>query len=259
VTRLAAALLAATALLAGGAQALAPATAAAAINQGEECDLNNPTADCESTNGGGGGGSTGGGSAGGEEIVGEAIYVEGTPPPSPCGIGCLPSQIGGSRTGFLDRGGRDPRGPRPRGRLTRVGEVAKGKAPTKEECEKLMAGRLKLPSDLEMKAASARIVVVGDANAGRKKRLEALQREADRLTAELKRPRAPKTLSRDEIAAKQRQLADTVKTAESVQREVSAGSEEFARLVNGFQDLQRKRRNEIRALLKQCGELRSGR
>ncbi len=52
------ALLAATAALAGGTQALAPASAAAMINDGEECG--EPTVDCEPGGGAGGsGGSTG--------------------------------------------------------------------------------------------------------------------------------------------------------------------------------------------------------
>jgi hypothetical protein len=150
------ALLIATAALATGAQALAPASAAAAINQGEECDPNNPTADCESTNGGGGGSTEG--SAGGDQIIGEAIYVEGTLPPSACGAFCLPSQVGGSHTGFLDRGGRDPRAPRARGRLARVGEVAKGKrtVPSKDECERLKDGRLELPADAKTRELNAR-------------------------------------------------------------------------------------------------------
>jgi hypothetical protein len=151
--------LAATALLIGGTQALAPAHAAAAINQGEECDPNYPTADCETTNGGGGGSSSGSPDGGGtseDQIIGEAIYVEGTPPPSPCGIGCLPSQVGGSRAGFLDRGGRDPRGPRPRGRLTRVGEVAKG-GWTKERCKELMSDGTLAPARRAQSEAEERV------------------------------------------------------------------------------------------------------
>jgi len=136
------ALLASIAALGGGAAALAPAPAAAAVNQGEECDPSQPALDCEPTNGGGGGGgssgSTDGSGAGEDQTIGEAIYVEGTLPASPCGIWCLPSHIGGSRPGFLDRGGKDPRAPRARGRLTRVGEAPKGKAGasqmTKDEC-----------------------------------------------------------------------------------------------------------------------------
>jgi len=156
------ALLAATALLAGGAQALGPAPAAAAVNQGEGCDPNYPTADCEPTNGGGGGGSssgsTDGSGVGEDQIIGEPIYVVGTVPASPCGAFCLPSQVGRYHTGFLDRGGKDPRAPRARGRLTRVGEVAKpkGNAPTKAECDQLKKGQLELPADAKTRELSAR-------------------------------------------------------------------------------------------------------
>jgi|GEM_PF-754829 len=186
------ALLAATALLAGGAQALAPAPAAAAVNQGEGCDPNYPTADCEPTNGGGGGGSSSGstqaGGTGDSEIIGEPIYVEGTLPPSPCGAFCLPSQVGRSHTGFLDRGGKDPRAPRPRGRLTRVGEVAKekgkGKKSTsaKEECQQLWEG--KLP---RLVSLNAEIEKLGAWYAPLANRLGLLERRVWALEAEMRR------------------------------------------------------------------------
>lgn len=147
MTRLAATVFAATALLAGGAQAIAPAPAAAMVDQGEECDPLT-TIDCEPANGGGGGssGSADGAGAGvGEQIIGEPIYVVGTVPASPCGAFCLPSRVGGSRPGFLDRGGKDPRGPRARGRLTRVGEAPKGDW-TKERCEELMSDSTLAPA-----------------------------------------------------------------------------------------------------------------
>jgi len=151
------ALFAATTALAGGGGAIAPAPAAAAVNQGEECDPLT-TIDCEPTNGGGGGSSSSGSTGGGGEIIGEPIYVEGTLPPSPCGAFCLPSQVGRSRSGFLDRGGKDPRGPRARGRLTRVGEVAKdkGKDPSRDECGRARTSGPALPADA-LKALDAQM------------------------------------------------------------------------------------------------------
>jgi hypothetical protein len=132
------ALLAATAALSGGTQALAPTSALAMDNQGNECQ-NLPTWErsvCEMENGGGSavpGGTAGGsdGTAGGQTIGHETIEVHDTRP-SHCQLSpssCLPTPGGRHQIGS---DGVRPRGPRPGHRPVRVGEVEKEK--TKEEC-----------------------------------------------------------------------------------------------------------------------------
>jgi hypothetical protein len=248
-------LLTSASLLAGGAQALAPTSAAAMVSEGEECDPGYPTPDCEPNGGGEGGGSSGSteGSAGGDQIIGEAIYVEGTLPPSPCGIGCLPSQVGATRAGFLDRGGRDPRGPRPRGRLTRVGEAArpKGKPPTKTECERLNSGRLELPADLEMKAIEARLSSTNDRQAGQEEKLRLLQDEAARLAREvmsLQNSQAPS----GKVLLAQERYQRALGSVAAMERELRGTMEEFFRLAREHEAWRAKRAVEARILQRRC-------
>jgi hypothetical protein len=146
------ALLAATAALAGGTQAFAPATAAAMIGDGEECG--EPTVDCEP---GGGAGGSGGGP--GDTIGSETIVIRDTAPsslPSPCAraSSCLPSQLGGGRPG--SSGGRNPR-PRHGAKPVGVGEAPKGKSRqlTNEECARLVTGKLVLPKEQRARDLSA--------------------------------------------------------------------------------------------------------
>ncbi len=131
------ALLTATAALAGGTQALAPAAATAMDNQGSECQ-NLPTWErtvCEMENGGGSGAGGAGGTSGdpgGQTIGHETIEIHDTRP-SHCQLSpssCLPSMPGGRHQ--IGSDGVRPRGPRPGHRPVRVGEVEKEK--TKEEC-----------------------------------------------------------------------------------------------------------------------------
>jgi len=151
------ALLAATAMLAAGAQALAPAPAAAVINEGEECDPNTTSSsfDCE-PDGGGGGGSGGGGdnTGGGEagtpgdpETRGqETIVIESTVSNQPAcrqGSLCLPSQPGSRQRPDPDNR-RNPHQPRQARRPAR--QVSK--APTKLECSHLKVAEFQaVPSE----------------------------------------------------------------------------------------------------------------
>jgi len=255
-------LLTAASLLAGGAEALAPAPAAGMVDQGEECDPNYPTLDCEPTNGGGGGGSgspgsTGGSGAGEGEIIGEAIYVEGTLPPSPCGAFCLPSQVGRSRSGFLDRGGKDPRGPRARGRLTRVGEAPKGKAPAKTECERLKSGRLELPADLAMKAIEASLGSTNERQAGQEEKLRQLQDEAVRLAREvmsLQNSQAPS----GKVLVAQERYQRALGSISAMERELRGTIEEFFRLAKEHEAWRAKRAVEARILQKRCAAASRG-
>jgi hypothetical protein len=159
------ALLTATAALTGGTQALAPTPALAMDNQGNECQ-NLPIWErtvCEMENGGGSGagGAGGAGSTNGDPdaptIGHETIEIHDTAPPPRC-IGCLPSQIGSGHLGFLDRGGRNPREPRHRGRPIRVAEVAKGKSipPSRKSCIDYIKGG-PVPRDGTLAAAFLQI------------------------------------------------------------------------------------------------------
>jgi hypothetical protein len=164
-TKTALALLTATAALSGGTQALAPAPALAMNNQGNECQ-NLPTWErtvCEMEDAGGSGvpGGTAGGSngSGGAPTIGhETIEVHDTPRPSHCQLSpssCLPSMPGGRHQ--IGSDGVRPRGPRPGHRPVRVGEVAKGKTPTKDDCRKLKSGRFVFPSQEKVLALSVQL------------------------------------------------------------------------------------------------------
>ncbi len=250
------AFLTATAALTGGTQALAPNSAMAMDNQGNECQ-NLPTWErtvCEMENGGSGAGGAGGagstsGDPDGQTIGHETIEIHDTAPPPRCTF-CLPSQIGGGHLGFLDRGGRNPREPRHRGRPVRVGEVEQGK-PTKEECERLKDGRLQVPSEREMREVEDRIVSTDQKQGNQEKKLGQLRAEAGRLAQEvqgLKKKHAP---SRDVLAAEERYRAamTSIPTTES---EIRAIADQFVRLVQDHQALQTKRDAEVRPLRKQC-------
>lgn len=116
------ALLVATATLAGGAQALAPAPAAAMINDGEECT--DPAWECEPGGGGGVGGSSAGDGQGGGGIVGVETIAIKDARPSPCQLSpssCLPS--GGRPAGGRSGDGGGPFRPQHGGRPTRVADA----------------------------------------------------------------------------------------------------------------------------------------
>jgi hypothetical protein len=253
-SRLLLALLTATATLAGGAQALAPTPALAMDNQGNECQ-NLPTWErtvCELENGGGSGAGGAGGAMGDPDgpVVGhETIEIHDTAPPPRCTF-CLPSQIGGGHLGFLDRGGRNPREPRHRGRLARVGEVVQGK-PTKEECERLKDRRLQVPSEREMREVEDRIVSTDQNQGSQEEKLSQLRAEAEQLAQEvqaLKKRHAP---SKDVLAAEERHRA-ALRSILAMESEIRAIAGQFVRLVQDHQDLQTKRDAEVRPLRKQC-------
>jgi cell division protein FtsB len=250
-SRLLLALLTATATLSGGTQALAPTPALAMDNQGNECQ-NLPTWErtvCEMENGGGSGaGGTNGGPDG--PIVGtETIEIHDTAPPSRCTF-CLPPQVGGGHLGFLDRGGKNPREPRHRGRPVRVGQVERGK-PTKEECERLKDRRLQVPSEREMREVEDRIVSTDQNQGSQEEKLSQLRAEAEQLAQEvqaLKKRHAP---SKDVLAAEERHRA-ALRSILAMESEIRAIAGQFVRLVQDHQDLQTKRDAEVRPLRKQC-------
>jgi hypothetical protein len=242
------ALMAATAALAAGAQALAPTPAVAMINLGDCANLSGPALfECEmhgagagGASGGGGGGSTGGDA--GEEIIGEAIYVRDTRP-STTGCrqswSCLPSMPGGRHQ--IGSDGVRPRGPRPGHRPVRVGEVAKGKAKrgTKAECEQFKSGRLLLPSEQEIRRLEARIISAYK-KTNLKEMLDQRRVEAVRLAQEVQALKARHAASKDVLAAEQRYRA------------ASAAADQLALLAKEYEALQLKRDTEAQALQKQC-------
>jgi hypothetical protein len=146
------ALLTTTAL--AGPQALAPAPAAAAIAQGEDCaDPTVVSIECETT-GGGGGSSTG-------TIGEEVIEVEGAAP-SPCVVQpslCLPSQVGGTQR-LAGDGAGSPRAPRRRGRSARRGELPIPPHVTAADCRDLREGRVIPPLEKREKRQRAELRVL---------------------------------------------------------------------------------------------------
>jgi len=146
------ALLATTAALAAGVQALAPATAAAAIDQGEECsDPTGAPIECDTTGGGGGGGGTTGGGTVGSEV----IVVEGK---APLCTTCMPSEIGGRHQPGADGAGQRPHG-RHGGRPTRVAQSPKknDERPSLEECQALWVGAVSLSVDSKIQGLAAAV------------------------------------------------------------------------------------------------------
>ncbi len=123
------ALLAALLAIGGGAQALAPAPAAAMIDLGEECGgpVTVDPSYCDETGGGGGQAGTGGNGAGGGDAENwqKPEVIEVRDPVDPCRrspSNCLPKQIGGGRQARAD-GPRTPFRSRHGARPTRVAEV----------------------------------------------------------------------------------------------------------------------------------------
>jgi hypothetical protein len=216
------ALLAATAALAAGAQALAPSPAAAMINLGDCTNLSGPAlVECEMHGAGAGGGSGGGGGgstsgAAGEEIIGEAIYVRDTRPSTPgCrqSWSCLPSTPGGRHQ--IGSDGVRPRGPRPGHRPVRVGEVAKGKL-TKEECRRLNDGQLKLPSEANVSALAARLDDLDGQLKAANPQLWALKQEESRLLRVLKSLGAKGSPAKLQVALAEERLAAVWEEIESL-------------------------------------------
>jgi hypothetical protein len=252
------ALLTATAAIAAGVQALAPSPAMAMINLGNDCANLSGSAllECEMHGAGAGGGSGGGGPStggtGGDQIIGEPIYVEGALPPSRCAI-CLPSQIGGGHLGFSDRGGRNPRERRRRGRLTRVGEMAKD--PTRADCERFKAGQLQLPADAEMKAVEARLMSKNQRQADQERNLGLLREEAARIDLEVQSMKNSHQVPTKQIRAAEERLGRAMGSILGVGREISATMNEFIQLTKAHRALQDKRAREARALEKQCTSL----
>jgi len=183
------ALLAATAMLAGGAQALAPAPAAAAINEGEECE--DPTLgsiDCESESGGGGGGSEGSGTGDGAGADGDTVGTETIvihDPVSPClrqPSSCRSSEIGGRPQARRDDG-RSARAPRPRGVLGRGRKVPIWTHVTPEDCRRLRLGVLVLPSEIKEAAQRAQLGALGKKLKGQLS-AQALRKEEEAILLE---------------------------------------------------------------------------
>jgi hypothetical protein len=263
--RVALALFAAAAALVGGAQAFVPTRAAAMIDMGSDCANLSGSAlfECEMRGagaGGGSGGSGGGGPStggtGGDQIIGEPIYVEGTLPPPRCTI-CLPSQIGGGRLGFSDRGVRNPRERRHRGRHTRVGEVAKEKAkdPTRADCERFKAGQLQLPADAEMKAVEARLGSTIQRQADQEGKLGLLREEAARIDLEVQSMKNSHQVPAKRIRAAEERLGSVMGNILGVGREISATMNEFIQLTKAHGALRVKKAAEAQALQKQCRAL----
>jgi hypothetical protein len=217
------ALLAATAALAAGAQALAPSPAAAMINLGNDCTNLSGWAlfECEMHGAGAGGGSGGGGGgsnggdAGTTEIPGEVIRIHDTPPPE-CMLRprtCLPSMPGGRHQ--IGSDGMRPRGPRPGHRPVRVGEVAKGKL-TKEECRRLIDGQLKLPSEANVSALAARMDALDAKLKVANPRLWGLKQEELRLRKLLKSLQAKSPNANIQVVVAQERLAAVWEEIESL-------------------------------------------
>jgi hypothetical protein len=255
------ALLAATAALAAGAQALAPSPAAAMINLGDCANLSGPALfECEMRGAGAGGGSGGGGGGStsgdaGEEIIGEAIYVRDTRP-SPTGCrqswSCLPSTPGGRHQ--IGSDGVRPRGPRPGHRPVRVGEVAKGKL-TKEECRRLIDGQLKLPSEANVSALAARMDALDGKLKAANPRLWGLKQDELRLRKLLKSLQAegPKadiqvTLAQQGLAAVWEEIASLGVGSDPLYGEWKSVNAELKRAFAQFAAQQESMR-------KQCAEL----
>ena len=254
------AFLTATAALVGGAQTLAPTPVMAMNNQGNECQ-NLPTRErtvCEMEDAGGsgaGGAGGAGGTNGGSDgpIVGsETIEVDGSAPPPRCSF-CLPSQIGGGHLGFLDRGGKDPRGPRHRGR---VGEAPKRKAkpPTKAECERFKADRLELPTDRELSAKEAQLVKTDNRRIELEKELVRLDKEAAELAEQIRSLKISRAPSKVVFAVEDRYYRVTA-SIPTVHGKFGAAKDEFARLTGEHEALQLKRVAEAGALQKRCRSL----
>ena len=207
-------LLAATVALAGGAQALAPAPAAAMINLGDCANLSGPALfECEMRGAGSGGGSGSGGGGGstggdaGDQIIGEPIYVEGTLSPPRC-VGCLPNQIGGGRLGFGEGGGKHPHRGRG-GRLKRgVVEVPIPTRLTLADCKKIKNGRLLLPFEARERAQRAELVHLSFKLKEVLRRREALKAEEASLHSELKILRLLPSENATEIARDEQRLGE---------------------------------------------------
>ncbi len=220
-------LLAATAALAGGAQALAPAPAAAMIDLGNDCANLSGSAlfECEmrGAGSGGGSGSGGGGSTGGntgDQIIGEPIYVEGTLPPSRC-VSCLPNQIGDGRLGFVERGGKHPhrgRGGRPK---KGVVEVPIPPRVTLAACKKIKNGRLLLPFEARERAQRAELVHLSFKLKEVLRRREALKAEEATLRSELKTLQLLQTENATEIARDEQRLGAIWNSLETVESETA--------------------------------------
>lgn len=173
-SRIALALLAATAALTAGAQALSPAPAMALNNQGNQCENLPPweATNCEMENGGGGG--WGGDIAGVETVVIHESL-------SPClrsPLSCLPSD-GRSQHGS---GEARPHEPRPGGRPTRVAEgLSGGATPTFDECKKLQSGELTLRPDKRIGRLADAIALLDRRAQNLSLQMEYLQSEQTRL------------------------------------------------------------------------------
>jgi hypothetical protein len=224
------AVLTATAALAVGVQALAPNPAAAMINLGNECANLSGQAlfECEmrggggaegGSSGGGGGGSAGGGT--GDQIIGEAIYVEGTLPPSRC-VSCLPNQAGGGRLGFLERGGKHPhrgRGGRPK---RGVVEVPIPPRVTLADCKKIKNGRLLLPFEARERAQRAELIHLSFKLKEVLRRREALKAEEATLRAELKTLQLLPAENAMEIARDEQRLGEIWNNLETVESKTAS-------------------------------------
>jgi hypothetical protein len=207
------ALLTATAVLAGGTQALAPTPALAMDNQGNECQ-NLPTWErtvCELENGGGSGaggaGGAGGtnGDPGGQTIGHETIEVHDTRP-SHCQLSpslCRPTQVGGQQIGSA--GGENLRGSKGV-RPIRVGKVGKGKQRTRRECAKVRESRVSLKTTFGDKERR-RLDLLGAWDVGGDRRTKLWAKETH-LTSRLDRLRGKPNTDQDLILALEAQLAD---------------------------------------------------
>jgi hypothetical protein len=204
------ALIAATAVLAGGTQALAPTPAMAMNNQGNECQ-NLPTWErtvCELEDGGGSGasGGTAGGSngSGGAPTIGHETIVVHDTRPSHCQVSpslCKPTQVGGQQIGSA--GGETLhglKGVRP----IRVGEAGKGKQLTRRECAKLRESRVSLKTTFgDKERRRLDLLSAWDVRGDRRMKLWA---EETRLTSRLDRLRGKPNTDQDLILELEAQL-----------------------------------------------------
>jgi hypothetical protein len=260
------ALFAASAVLATGAQALAPTPVAALNDEGNECQ-NLPAweaSTCEMENRGGSGvGGVGGGAESGArdgEVIGEeTIEVHDTrppdPPPSPCKLSpwsCGPNS-GRPQAGRSGDGGR-PYAARPPRKPTRAAQAPKQKSnpPTREECDDLGRGNFKAVQSVPVLRALQRPIntKTRELEDDRQRWVE-IGLDIEDLIEKLRELRKDPHPDGDVILAREGRLMDLHKELSSVIEEFQADSEQLAILTEQRDGLQV-------ALLDRCRRLYPG-
>jgi hypothetical protein len=256
------ALLAASAVLAAGAQALAPTPAAALNDQGNECQnlavWEALTCEMETGVGGAGGGAESG-AEDGEMIGEETIEVYGTRPPdlppSPCKLSfwiCGPNsgrpQAGRSGDGGRRYAARPPRRP------TRAAQAPKQKSnpPTREECDNLSRGNFKAVQSVPVLRALQRSINTKTRELEDDRQAWAeIGLDIEDLIEKLRELRKDPHPDGDVILDREGRLMDLHKELSSVIEEFQAASEQLAILTEQRDGLQA-------ALLDRCRRLYPG-